>query len=227
MTNRPLAKKVAVVVVLVCAVGLAAATSRAQDDGTVAPVSNTNAVAAAPASASAPGDSSVVRPATDTPAIESAAPSTTTASAPDSTVAPAARKTALQKAVFEIKATAQDLARLTAAQRRKWQVAVASLPGFCQDWNRMLHDREVNNLLHLHWHSSADGATATYIGYGTVENCQAKESSEGVPIGKVTYEERDYALSGRNIDDAKTHPQLMRTSKTLEIFSYEKDRWFY
>jgi hypothetical protein len=119
------------------------------------------------------------------------------------------------------------LAHLTRAQREKWLHASAAMPAFCHDWNRMLHDREVNNLSHLDWHERQGYETASYTGYGQVEGCQCKESDEGVPIGKVTYQEMNYYLAGRSIQEAKAHPKLLGTTNTLEIFSWEKDRWFY
>jgi len=139
----------------------------------------------------------------------------------------AASATEDHKVVVEIKDLAERLARLTEGQRRKWKEAQAALPGFCQDWDRMLHDREVNNLSHLEWHQQQGYQTATYTGYGKVQACQAKESDEGVPICKVTYQEMNYYLAGKSIDEAKSHPKLLGTTNTLEIFSWEKDRWFY
>jgi len=132
-----------------------------------------------------------------------------------------------QKVEVVIEQLGERLARLTKAEQKKWELATASLPGFCQDWNRMLHDREVNNLAHLEWHQQQGFQTATYTGYGQVQGCQAKESDEGVPIGKVSYQEMSYYLAGKSVDDAKSHPKLLGTTNTLEIFSFEKDRWFY
>jgi len=123
--------------------------------------------------------------------------------------------------------TKERVAHLTAALKKKWNQAVAALPSFCGEWQRMLHDREVNNLAHLQWQQKQGYATATYVGYGKILGCKAKESEEGVPLGKVVYEERDYYLAGKTPADAEAHPQLMRTTNTLEIFSWEKDRWFY
>ena len=131
------------------------------------------------------------------------------------------------KMVVEIEQLGKRLALLTKAQQQKWEEATAALPGFCQDWDRMLHDREVNNLSNLEWHEKQGYETATYTGYGKVQDCQGKESEEGVPIGKVTYQEISYYLAGKSIDDAKAHPQVVGKTSTLEIFSYEKDRWFY
>lgn len=131
------------------------------------------------------------------------------------------------KVVVEVEELGERLAHLTQAQRKKWEQARAALPGFCQDWDRMLHDREVNNLSHLEWHQQQGYQTATYTGYGKVQACKQKESDEGVPIGKVTYQEMNYYLAGKSIDEARSHPQLVGKTNTLEIFSFEKDRWFY
>jgi hypothetical protein len=129
--------------------------------------------------------------------------------------------------VVEIEQLGARLARLTEGERLKWEKASAALPAFCEDWNRMLHDREVNNLSHLTWHRRQGYQTATYTAYGKVQGCQAKESEEGVPIGKVSYQQMSYYLAGRSINDARAHPKLLGTTNTLEIFSWEKDRWFY
>jgi len=127
----------------------------------------------------------------------------------------------------DVRATAEAIARLTTDQRQKWDSAVAALPSFCHEWESLLHDREVENLTHLIWKDHDGYETATYTGYGKVRGCEAKESAEGVPIGKVTYDEKNYYLVGKSIDEAKSHPKLLGTTNTLEIFSWEKDRWFY
>jgi hypothetical protein len=127
----------------------------------------------------------------------------------------------------DAKTTEERMAHLSAILRHKWDVAVAALPTFCHDWERMLRDREEDNLSHLEWKDAQGFKTATYIGYGKVLACRAKESVEGVPLGKVTYEEKNYYLVGKTPDDAKSHPKLLNTINTLEIFSWEKDRWFY
>ncbi|HLW70355.1 MAG TPA: hypothetical protein VKS22_07015 [Candidatus Binataceae bacterium] len=231
MTRWPLRIGVAVVVaklvLVICALWMVTATARAEEGRGAAQSADT--IAIAPASASDAAASTVTKSGTvaEFPATGATAQALTPAPLASSPATSPAPKTALQQAVFEIKATTADLARLSAIQRRKWQTAVASLPSFCEDWNRMLHDREVENLLHLQWHQAAGYQTATYTGYGTVQGCQAKESAEGVPIGKVTYQELSYYLVGKSVDDAKAHPRLLGKTQTLEIFSYEKDRWFY
>jgi hypothetical protein len=114
------------------------------------------------------------------------------------------------------------------AEERIYNHAAALFPSFCQEWQRMLHDRETNNLEHITWTSSGGYETATYTGYGKVESCETKESVEGVPIGKVTYEEMVYYLVGKTVAEAqRAVPRLVRQTHTLEIFSWEKDKWFY
>lgn len=116
----------------------------------------------------------------------------------------------------------------SAAERAIYEKAAAGFPNFCQDWQRMLHDRETNNLAHLTWQPRNGVITSTYTGYGQVETCETKESVEGVPIGKISYDEMVYSLSGKSADEARrTQPQIVHQVHTLEIFSWDKGKWFY
>jgi len=182
------------------------------------------AAAGAPTASNLPADTHPTTLLKDGATTLTPAARANSAAAPDS--APAS-KTTTQKVAEDIRAAAARIAHLTYSQRRKWQMAQASLPSFCHKWDQLLHDREVNNLAHLDWHEKQGYETASYTGYGDVQSCVAKESDEGVPIGKVTYEERNYYLAGKTTAEAKSHPKLINVTKTLEIFSYEKDRWFY
>ncbi|HKV55308.1 MAG TPA: hypothetical protein VJN94_11785, partial [Candidatus Binataceae bacterium] len=113
------------------------------------------------------------------------------------------------------------------AARLLYENAAAKFPSFCEDWARLLHEREIDNLGHLTWQERGGYQTATYTGYGKIESCECKDS-EGVPIGKVRYEEMNYYLAGKTIDDAKrSAPKLLGVVNTLEIFSWEKSKWFY
>jgi hypothetical protein len=113
-------------------------------------------------------------------------------------------------------------------ERARYEKAAARFPNFCQDWQRMLHDRETNNLEHLTWQTRDGFQTSSYTGYGQVETCETKESVEGVPIGKLSYEEMIYYLSGKSADEARhAPPKLIHQTHTLEIFSWEKEKWFY
>jgi hypothetical protein len=92
----------------------------------------------------------------------------------------------------------------------------------------MLHEREVNNLDHLSWRRDGGLETATYTGYGRVEGCECKASKEGLPIGKIRYRERNYLIAGKTIDQARrTTPKLTHEINDLEIFSWDKGKWFY
>jgi hypothetical protein len=116
----------------------------------------------------------------------------------------------------------------TPALRRTYERAASLFPTFCQDWERLLHEREVNNLEHLSWREQGGLETATYTGYGKVESCECKASKEGLPIGKISYEEINYLLTGKTMDQAKhSSPKLTGHIETLEIFSWEKNGWFY
>ncbi len=120
------------------------------------------------------------------------------------------------------------LARLSLVQRRKFERASADFPTFCQDWERRLHERELNNLSHINWQRRDGYETATYVAYGKVDDCETKESARGVPIGKLSYQEYNYYLAGKTVEEAKhAAPKLVGRTNTLEIFSWEKNRWFY
>ena len=119
-------------------------------------------------------------------------------------------------------------ASLPTLARHEFETAFRRLPSFCQDWQSKLHEREINNLAHLTWQEKNGYETATYVGYGKVDGCLCKESAEGVPIGKVTYDEYQYYLTGKTLNDAKVaKPKLTGTTHTLEIFSWDKEQWFY
>ena len=117
---------------------------------------------------------------------------------------------------------------LTPAQRRSFQRASSAFSSFCHDWERLLHEREVNNLEHLSWRRDGGLETATYTGYGKVESCECKASKEGLPIGKIRYEEIDYSIAGKTVGEARhAVPKLIHEISTLEIFSWDKGKWFY
>ncbi|MGH8010927.1 MAG: hypothetical protein ACREQ4_00340, partial [Candidatus Binataceae bacterium] len=120
------------------------------------------------------------------------------------------------------------LSRLTPRDRHKFKIASSRFPSFCRDWQRKLRAREVNNLSHLKFQERDGWESATYVGYGPVQTCLCKESREGIPIGKVTYQEFSYYLAGKTVDQAEhATPRIIGTTNTLEIFSWDKNRWFY
>ncbi|MBV8054035.1 MAG: hypothetical protein JO071_02205 [Deltaproteobacteria bacterium] len=117
---------------------------------------------------------------------------------------------------------------LSPAQRRTYQRAASMFPGFCHEWERLLHEREVDNLEHLSWREDGGLKTASYTGYGKVESCQCKASREGLPIGIIRYKEINYSIMGKTIQEARhAAPKLIHEIGTLEIFSWDKNKWFY
>ena len=181
------------------------------------------------------GDASASKPAdalasTGSAVESSSAPSLEIQSAPASlstSGSASTAKTEWQGLKADVQSTGEVLARLSSDQRKKWETAIAALPGFCHEWERLLHNREIDNLAHLDWKSRDGYQIATYTGYSRVEACEAKESAQGIPIGKVVYDEKNYYLVGKTADEAKSNPKVIGTTSTLEIFSWEKDRWFY
>ncbi len=127
-----------------------------------------------------------------------------------------------------VKASVESFTFRSPAEKAHYEHAANLFPSFCQEWQRLLHDREVNNLAHLNWQLRQGYETATYTGYGQVESCDTKESVEGIPIGKITYEELSYYLTGKTIGEARgSKPKLVHQIHTLEIFSWDKNKWFY
>ena len=116
---------------------------------------------------------------------------------------------------------------MTGAQRLKFEQGAAVFPSFCHDWERRLHERESNNLDHLTWQARNGYQTATYTGYSTIESCETKPTRTTL-IGKLTYEELDYYIIGKSVDEAKhSTPKIVGKTKTLEIFSWDRNKWFY
>lgn len=131
-------------------------------------------------------------------------------------------------AVSAVQTQTDNVEFLTPAQRRTYQRASSAFTAFCHEWERLLHDREVNNLEHLSWQHNGGLEMATYTGYGKVESCECHESKEGLPIGKIRYEEMLYSLAGKTVKEARhAEPKLMHEIRTLEIFSWDKGKWFY
>jgi hypothetical protein len=131
-------------------------------------------------------------------------------------------------AAVSVPAQTDNTDLLTPAQRRTYQRASSLFASFCRDWERLLHEREVNNLEHLSWQQNGGLQTATYTGYGKVESCECHASKEGLPIGKIGYEEMLYSIAGKTVSDARhAAPKIMHEIRTLEIFSWDKGKWFY
>jgi hypothetical protein len=127
-----------------------------------------------------------------------------------------------------VSAEVKTLFPMTLRERRIYERASSEFPAFCHDWERKLHDREVNNLANIAWSARGGYETATYVGYSSIERCECHESRQGIPIGKVTYEEINYYLVGKTLDEAKhAKPRQVGVTNTLEIFSWERNKWFY
>jgi hypothetical protein len=149
----------------------------------------------------------------------------------DAKIGPVAAMSAprpVANASFVAKSQLDNLEFYTKAQRRIYEQAASLFPGFCHNWEHLLHEREVNNREHLAWHNDGALKTASYTGYGKVESCQCKASKEGLPIGEIKYEEINYSIVGKTIEDAiRSTPKLTHQISTLEIFSWDKGKWFY
>ncbi len=110
----------------------------------------------------------------------------------------------------------------------EFRKASALFPDFCKHWEQDLHERETNNLSKLEFVPREGFETATYTGYGKITACESHQSRDGYSIGKVTYEEYTYSLSGKSADEARhAAPKAINDLRTTEIFRWDKDKWFY
>lgn len=147
-----------------------------------------------------------------------------TGSVQEASASPAAKKTLGQK----VKALVTRLTPDRIKRDIEFRKASALFPEFCRHWEQDLHERETNNLSNLKF-SQRDGfETATYTAYGNIAACESHQSKDGYSIGKLTYEEYTYYLSGKSEDEARhAPPKTMNDLRTTEIFRWDKGKWFY
>lgn len=128
----------------------------------------------------------------------------------------------------KVKAALQKVNPLRLLRDREFKKASAEFPSFCKDWERKLHDREVNNQSHIAWQMKDGWETGTYTGYSPVSQCECHQSSDGYSIGKVKYDEFKYYIVGKTPDEAKhAKPKVTDDTSTTELFRWDKEKWFY
>jgi hypothetical protein len=111
---------------------------------------------------------------------------------------------------------------------REFKIASAVFPSFCQHWQQDLQDRETNNRNHLSFTEKDGYETATYTGYGKIEECESHQSKQGFSIGRITYEEFEYYVVGKTQDDAvHAVPKTVSDTHTTELFRWDHEKWFY
>jgi hypothetical protein len=110
----------------------------------------------------------------------------------------------------------------------EFKKAAALFPGFCRHWEQDLREREMNNLAKLRFILKDGFQTATYTAYGKVAACESHQSRDGYSIGKISYEEFVYYLTGKSEDEAKhAPPRAISDTHTTEIFRWDNGKWFY
>ena len=136
----------------------------------------------------------------------------------------AAKKTIGQK----VKAIVAKYAPERVKRDLEFKKAAALFPGFCRHWEQDLREREMNNLAKLRFMLKDGFETATYTAYGKVAACESHQSRDGYSIGKITYEEFVYYLTGKSEDEAKhAAPRAISDTHTTEIFRWDNGKWFY
>jgi hypothetical protein len=126
---------------------------------------------------------------------------------------------------------ARSLSKKLVSEREKldleFKKASEKFPEFCKHWEQNLRDREQNNRLKLVFMEKDGVHTATYIGYGEVKTCEAHQSKDGFSIGKISYEEFTYNLSGKTREEAAAAEKTTISDvHTTEIFRWENNEWF-
>jgi hypothetical protein len=190
------------------------------------------------------------------PAAETASPAAVSAPAPDTKPEAAeAKPDALAPSSHESSAAAKDssaspnggteqhektaksgmydlhqaLKQLPSSKRpgdNVFERATETFPAFCKDWQRRLHDRELNNLENMTWKDKDGYKTGTYLGYSPIKTCNCKRSTGGVPIGELTYQETEYYLQGKTPDEARhSQPRPVGITNTTEIFRWDHNKW--
>lgn len=188
------------------------------------------AMLAASPLASRAQDSSADAPSISKAAITVPIPAAATSASP--ATAPTAPLQDTKSLNNSLKKTARAIVRGMTSDRMKrdieFKTAAETFPQFCQHWEQNLRDREANNLQKLNYTEKEGFETATYTGYGKIASCEAHQSKDGYSIGKITYEEFIYYLTGKTKDDArKAPPQTVSDTHTTEIFRFENNKWFY
>jgi hypothetical protein len=170
-------------------------------------------------------DAATLASAPDASAPEAEAP----APAPDQPDDAAAPSAAKPSAVHRVKAELAKIAPRVFGDRL-FAKAEKEFPAFCHDWGSKLRDRERNNIEHLTWKDSNGLETSIYTGYGNIQSCTCKQSSKGIPVGKLFYQEFEYRLEGKTQDEAlHATPKPDTVTNTTEIFRWDKkqDKWIY
>ncbi len=149
-------------------------------------------------------------------------------SAPKATLATATSPVAHPgKLRGEVSAVIHKLDPLRALHEHRFQIASAQFPAFCHDWQTKLEDRTRWNLSQINWHEDHGLESGTYTSYSPINSCTTKMSDSGVAIGKLSYDEYVYSLSGKTVEEAKhAQPKQVSVVRTLEIFRFDHDKWF-
>ncbi len=109
---------------------------------------------------------------------------------------------------------------------REYRIAASRFPAFCKKWGRLIRQRKVNDVHHIHWQARQGWETGTYVGYSKIKSCSC-EDVHGFAIGKLTYNEVTYYVAGKTREQAEhAKPRITGITQTMEIFRWDHHRWF-
>jgi hypothetical protein len=123
--------------------------------------------------------------------------------------------------------TAEDALKQTshAVSSTEYEQAARSFPELCHAWQRKLDEDARNQKNLLQWQDREGWKTATYSSYGPIQSCTCK-LRDGVPLGRITYEEIEYYIAGRTVEEARNaQPITVGSTNTIVILRWENGRW--
>jgi hypothetical protein len=136
--------------------------------------------------------------------------------------------TAKKGGASRVKRVLRRLNPIRLLREHEYKKAASAFPAFCKHWQSLLHERETYNLSQIKWLPKDGYQTATYTGYGNIQSCTCEQSPGGFAIGKLTYDEFEYYIAGKTIDEARrAKPRPVVITVTTELFRWDHGKWFY
>jgi len=121
---------------------------------------------------------------------------------------------------------AKGNAKKAAPKTQTPEEIAAAFATFCEEWMERLAARERDNLQHIKWETTGDGAHGSYTGYSHEHTCTQTDGTEHVPVGRIKYRELLYEKRGTSPSEAENSaPQTVEVYEVTEIFRYSNGKW--
>lgn len=117
-------------------------------------------------------------------------------------------------------------AKKSVAKTQSPEEVAAAFATFCEEWMQRLAARERDNVQHIKWETTSDGAHGSYTGYSHEHTCTQSQGTENVPVGRIKYRELLYEKRGPTLSAAESSaPQTVEVYEVTEIFRYGDGKW--